>query len=105
MTMTNYVLAYRGGGMPATQAEQDAAMAQWGSWFGELGDAVANPGAPFGASKTVTSDGSMNDGNQAGLSGYSVVAADSLAAATDLAKGCPVLTSGGSVEVYETLDM
>ena len=103
--MTNYVLAYRGGAMAATQAEQDAAMAAWGSWFGELGAAVVNAGAPFGPSKTVTSDGSMSDGNQAGLSGYSVIDADSLAAATDLAKGCPVLTSGGTVEVYETIDM
>ncbi len=103
--MTNYVLAYRGGGMAADPAAQEAAMAAWGSWFGELGNAVVNPGAPFGPSKTVTSDGSMSDGNQAGLSGYSVVVADSLAAATDLAKGCPVLTSGGSVEVYETIDV
>ena len=28
--------------------------------------------------------------------------ADSLSAATELAKGCPVLSGGGSVDVYET---
>jgi hypothetical protein len=32
-----------------------------------------------------------------------VVSADSLAAAGELAKGCPVLASGGSVEVYEAI--
>ena len=36
-----------------------------------------------------------------GLTGYSVLKADSLAAATTLAKGCPVLAHGGAVEVYE----
>jgi hypothetical protein len=34
-----------------------------------------------------------------------VVDAADLAAATDLAKGCPVLADGGSVEVYATIDM
>jgi hypothetical protein len=39
------------------------------------------------------------------LSGYSVVSADSLDAATKMAAGCPVLTDGGIVEVYETFDV
>ena len=33
--------------------------------------------------------------------GYSILKADSLNAATDLAKGCPVLLSGGKITVYE----
>jgi hypothetical protein len=41
----------------------------------------------------------------AGLGGYSIVTADDLAAAAEPAKGCPVLAAGGTVEVYEALDM
>ena len=103
--MTKYVLAYRGGGMAATPAAQEAAMAEWGAWFGALGRAVIEAGYPFGPSKSISADGSMKDGGAAGLTGYSVLSADSLAGATDLAKGCPVLTSGGSVDVYEAIDM
>jgi YCII-related domain len=103
--MAKYVLAYRGGSMPATPAEQEAVMAAWVGWFGELGSAVLDGGNPFGPSMSVASDGSMKDGSDAGLTGYSVLTADSLAAATDLAKGCPVLANGGSVEVYEAIDM
>jgi YCII-related domain len=103
--MAKYVLAYRGGSMPATPAEQEAVMAAWVGWFGELGSAVVDGGNPFGPSRSVASDGSMKDGNDAGLTGYSVLTADSLAAAADLAKGCPVLTNGGSVEVYEAIDV
>jgi hypothetical protein len=35
------------------------------------------------------------------LSGYSIISADSLSDACDKAKGCPVLSSRGSIEVYE----
>jgi hypothetical protein len=37
--------------------------------------------------------------------GYSIVEADSLESATRLAKGSPILHDGGSVEVYEALEM
>jgi hypothetical protein len=36
------------------------------------------------------------------LTGYTILKADNLGDATGMAKGCPVLASGGSVEVYET---
>ncbi len=103
--MAKYVLAYTGGATPETEAEQQAVMAAWTGWFQTLGQAIADPGNPFGPSKTVASDGSVGDGGASGLSGYSVLTADSLDAAAELAKGCPVLTAGGSVEVYETFDV
>jgi hypothetical protein len=104
--MAKYVFAYvGGGGMPESEEEQQAAMSAWTNWFGTLGDAVADPGAPFGSSSTVSADGSVSDGGTSGLGGYSIVNADSLSAAAELAKGCPVLTGGGTVEVYEALDV
>ncbi|MGH3341095.1 MAG: YciI family protein [Propionibacteriaceae bacterium] len=39
------------------------------------------------------------------MGGYSIINAESLAEATKKADGCPVLESGGSVEVYEALPM
>ncbi len=101
--MASYVFAYRGGGMAQTDAEREAAMAAWGGWFVSLGSAVVDAGNPFGPSATVGTGGSSADGAPSGLTGYSVVSADSLAAASELAGGCPVIASGGSVEVYETV--
>ena len=103
--MANYVLAYQGGGMAATEEERNAAMAAWGAWFGKLGAAVVDAGAPFGASKSIASDGSVGDGGAASLTGYSVLTADGLDAAVGLAKGCPIFASGGSVDVYEAMEM
>ena len=57
----------------------------------------------LGPACTVSSDGSVSDGGGAGLSGYSIIEASSLSDAADKAKGCPVLTGGGAVEVYESM--
>jgi hypothetical protein len=102
--MTNFLLAYRGGVMAPTEEEREATMAAWGQWFGSLGPAVVDGGAPFAGSKSVASS-DVSDGAPSQLTGYSVVQADDLAGAVELAKGCPLLTSGGSVDVYESLPM
>ena len=73
----------------------------WGVWYGGLGDAVVGGGNPFGASKSVAADGSASDGGASRLTGYTILKADSLDAAAAMAKGCPILTNGGSIEVYE----
>jgi hypothetical protein len=101
--MGNYLMAYRGGGMAATDAEREAAMAAWGAWFGQLGDAVVDIGNPFAGSTVVSANGGAGGSAGSGLTGYSVLKADSLDAAATLAKGCPILENGGSVDVYETL--
>lgn len=103
--MATYVYLYQGGGIPETKDEQDAVMAAWGAWYGELGTAVTDRGNPFGASREVTSDGTSTQDARSNLSGYTIVSADSLEAATKMAAGCPVLSDGGRVEVYETFDV
>ncbi len=104
--MAKFVLVYTGGGgVPDSPAEQQKVMETWMNWFGALGDSVVDGGAPFGPSASIAPDGSVKDGATTGLSGYSIVSADSLHEATTKAKGCPVLSGGGSVEVYEALPM
>jgi hypothetical protein len=81
-------------------------MDAWTSWFGSLGDAVVDGGNPTGASKTVGAGGATTDGGGANpVSGYSLISADSLDAAATLAKGCPILDAGGTVEVAEAIEM
>jgi hypothetical protein len=104
--MAKYVFAYSGGnGIPEDPDERERGFAAWGQWYGELGDAVVDPGAPTGAGKTVSNGGSVSDGGSRGLNGYTVISADSLDAAVEAAKGCPVLRNGGSVDVYEAVEM
>jgi hypothetical protein len=104
--MANYVFAYSGGkGVSADEAERDAQMAQWGQWFEDLGSAVVDGGAAMGPARTVGPGGSVSDGGSRGLTGYSIVSADSLDSAVELAKGCPVVGIGGAVDVYEAISM
>ena len=102
--MANYLLLYSGGRMPESEAEQAAVMQAWGAWFGGLGSAVVDGGNPFTTSaKSIASDGTVSDGPVGSMaSGYSIIKADSLDTAAELARGCPVLRSGGQVSVYET---
>jgi hypothetical protein len=77
-------------------------MAAWGRWLGSLGDHLVDGGNPFGASTSVAPAGSVAQGASCGLTGYSIIKSDSLQSAADLARGCPILADGGSIEVYET---
>ncbi len=105
--MAKFVYVYTGGQLAETPEAQEQAMQAWGAWFGTLGDKVTNVtdmGNPFGGSTTVKSGGSASGGTS-GLGGYSIIEAASLDDAAAGADGCPVLTTGGSVEVYEALAM
>jgi hypothetical protein len=101
--MGKYLLAYTGGGMAESEAAQQEAMTQWMNWFGSLGGSVVDAGNPFGPSAGVASDGKVSDSGASGLTGYSIIDASSMAEACDKAKGCPVLSSGGAIEVYEAM--
>ena len=102
--MANFLLTYPGeGGMPATEAERAAVMGAWGAWFGQLGEAVVDPGNPTSAAKAISPDGSVMDATTR-PTGYSIIKADSLDAAVALSKGCPVLATGQVVLVSETFE-
>ncbi len=104
--MPKYVFAYHGGKKPESQAEGEKVMAEWGAWFETLGSAIVDPGNPVGQSMTVSSSGVSADGGANPLSGYTLVNADSLDAATEMAKGCPMVKDGsGQVEVAEAMEM
>ncbi len=108
--MANYVLVCVGGSHP-TDAEEGARVAQaWVDWLGSLGQAIIDRGTPFGPSMAIAPGGAVTEGAPTRLMGYTIFSAASMAAAIELVKGCPHLTSGpatvaGTVEIYETLQM
>ena len=101
--MAKYVLVYTGG-EAATEERRQVVMAEWGKWFEDLGEAMVDTGNPFGPSSAVSSDGT-SQGAPSGLTGYSIISADSLDAATAMTQGCPIITDGGTIEVYETFQV
>lgn len=104
--MPKFIFAYHGGGMmPQDPKEIQKIMAAWGAWFESMGESVVDGGHPLGISKTVTSAGVDDNGGANPLSGYSLVNAGDIDEAVAMAKGCPNLENGGSVEVAEAMEM
>lgn len=103
--MPEYIIAYRGKQQkPASPEEGAKSMAKWQAWIGDLGAAAINPGTPLGKSWLVSSDGVSDDAGPHALTGYTIVAADDIEAALEIAKDCPYLEMG-SVEVAQIMKM
>lgn len=104
--MNQYLLLFRGGDPAAAGLSAEQSMQQWGAWIGGLRAAGAFVhGEPLqGPTGVVLHPGGRRDeavpgAPQAGVSGYLALRAADLAAAEALARECPVLGHGGSVEV------
>lgn len=103
--MSNYVLLYTGGNMPATETERKKIYDEWMDWYKKIDKAVVDQGNPFSSmAKTIMTDGRVSDG-PAGtmITGYTIIQAMSLDAAVQLAKSCPALKNGTKISVYETI--
>jgi hypothetical protein len=101
--MANYVIAYRGGRKFETPQEGASYMARWTAWMDSLGDAIVDPGVPLGTGRLITSAGVSEPGPDR-FTGFSIVAADGIEAAVQMASRCPHLDHG-SIEVAEAMAM
>jgi hypothetical protein len=105
--MNEYVLLFRGRNRSLSPEQMQRTMEKWLGWFEELRKSghMKDGGHPLAdACKVVTGrQKTVNDGPFVEakdlVNGYIVIAADDLEQATELAKGCPTLDGGGSVEV------
>lgn len=114
-SMNDYLFLFRGGvdmkTLPPDQMEK--LMGAWFGWIGSMqqkgaykdGDPLDGGGrvvsGPAGASVT---DGPFAEGKEE-IGGYIIVKAASLDEAAQMAKGCPILQGGGSVEVRTIIHM
>ena len=103
--MSKFAITYLGGKKPATEEEGMQHMAKYRDWLTGLGDSAVSPMNPFGKTHTVNSDGSVVQGSQTGMSGYTIITADSIEDAIAIAKECPFLEVEGTLEVSELMQM
>jgi hypothetical protein len=108
--MAKFMFVYRGkpdAFAAMSPQEMQKHMDQWAAWIGQAmkegwmldpGDAL-NPEGKVVTAKVVT-DGPFVESKDV-VGGFSIVQADSMEAAAKLAKGCPGLFGGGSVEVRQ----
>ncbi|CAO1653228.1 YCII-related domain-containing protein [Salinibacterium sp. NYA9b] len=92
--MAKFLFLYKGFEQPTPEIG-----AAWMSWFGDVGDAMIDPGSPLSPGVEVTRDAvtPLEFGLEA-FTGYSIIEAADKDAAVALAKTNPMITS---VMVYE----
>ena len=102
--MANFLFLYYGGGMAATLEQQKKSMETWTKWFGQLGKGVVDAGAPTKPGKLISKNDTKPIGTDP-VAGYTIVKANNLDEAVDMAKGAPNIQDGLQVAVYEILPM
>ncbi len=103
--MPQYIITYLGGDQPSTPEEGKQHFAKYQEWLSSLGDSAVSPANPFKNTSTVNSDGTVTSGSTTAMSGYTIIESDSMEAALEIAKACPFLDIGGSLEVSELMQM
>jgi hypothetical protein len=104
--MANYLFIYHGGKEPESQEAYDAVIKSWQQWFEGIGESIIDAGNPVGPNITVQSNGSqLDNGGTNPATGYGIFKASSQEEAAEIAKNCPILASGGSVEIAEIFDI
>lgn len=111
-TMKSFMFIFRGGSDAAELSPEEGQqqMQKWFDWVGELqgkGIYAAGEALMPTAGKIVSKGGLITDGpfaeSKEMIGGYFIVKAESLEAATELAKACPDLPLNGTVEVRDVV--
>jgi hypothetical protein len=103
--MAQFVMFYLGGDQPATPEEGKQHFNKYMEWLNALGDTVISPANPFKDTHTVKPDGSISTGSTTGMSGYTIIETENIQSALSIARTCPFLEIGGSLEVSEIIEM
>jgi hypothetical protein len=111
--MANYLFLFRGGNTRDMSPEElQQHLGKWAAWSRDLSrQGVFKGGEPLGPAgrvmtgkKQAITDGPFGETKDV-VGGYIVVVAPNLDAATELARGCPIFLSDGSLEVRELQEM
>jgi hypothetical protein len=99
------MITYLGGNQPSSPEEGKQHFAKYKVWLSSLGDSAISPANPLKNTSTVNPDGTVTAGGTTSMSGFTVIEAKSMDAALLIAKNCPFLEIGGSLEVSELIQM
>ena len=103
--MPQFMITYLGTPKPSSPEEGQKHMQKYMTWLSSLGDSAVSPANPIKNTNTVNPDGSVTSGGTSSMSGFTIIETDSEDAALSIAKACPFLDIGGSLEVSELMKM
>jgi|SRR5579872_2441904 len=111
--MSEFAFLYRGGERPGSAEQGQQVMQRWMAWFKDLTEKghIVDRGQPLertgkvvqGTARVVT-DGPFAEAKDV-IGGFTLVRADDIAHAAELARGCPIFDAGGFVEVRPVMEI
>ena len=105
--MSAFTFVYRGREVNSSPEQMQKTMEKWIAWFKELGvkGYIQHPGHPLeqtgkvvSGNKKLVTDGPFAEAKDI-IGGFTLIEAKDIDQAAEIAKGCPILEVGGSVEV------
>ena len=103
--MPRFFISYLGGNQPSSPEEGKQHFSKYMDWLSSLGDSAVSPANPLKDTSTVNSDGSVTSGGNTTMSGFTIIEVESMEAALSIAKDCPFLDIGGTLEISELMEM
>jgi hypothetical protein len=103
--MPRYMMTYLGGDKPSSPEEGERHMEKYRSWLSSLGDSAVSPANPIKNTSTIHPNGSVTEGSTTTMSGFTIIEVDSMETALSIARECPFLDVGGSLEISELVLM
>ncbi|MGB5308848.1 MAG: hypothetical protein WBN45_08085 [Arenicellales bacterium] len=103
--MAQYIIAYLGGNQPSSAEEGKQHFEKYKEWLSSLGESAVSPANPLKNTSTVNPDGSVSSGSISSMSGFTIIESETMERALEVAKACPFLEIGGSLEVSELMQM
>ena len=103
--MPQFFITYLGSPKPSSAEEGKKHMNKYMDWLASLGDAALSPANPLKGTTTINADGSISNESRSTISGFTIIDVESLEGALAIAKACPYLEIGGSLEVSEIMKM
>lgn len=102
--MAQFGLLYVGEPQFSSPEEGQANAQKYVEWLNGLGDAVVNRGIPMGAPTRVTAAGLSSEARPDRLTGLTIVEADDMDAAIEMAKNCPYIEVA-ALDVVQIFEM
>jgi hypothetical protein len=105
--MNEFLYLIRGGATPDSPEQMQKRIEKWLVWMKQLdakghikdrGNPLENSGKVVSGRHKAISDGPYAEAKEA-IGGYMLILAKDLSYAAEIAKGCPILEVGGSVEI------
>lgn len=103
--MKTFILLYRGPATPQEEMSEEQSteiMAGWKMWIDDIGPALVDVGFPMANGRAIADDGTDTEATE--LVGYTIVQADNMDGAMQLAENHPFLAEGEgrfAIEVHE----